>query len=310
MTAPVKQPATTAPVNEANATAARSYYGQPLVKQPTWKGYIPTYFYLGGLAAGSSLLAAGADAVGDAQLARATRLTALGALSLGAGALVADLGRPDRFHHMLRVFRPSSPMNVGSWLLALYGPAVGVAAAGELTATMRPLRRVATWTAAAFAPAVATYTAVLVSDTAIPAWQDARRRLPFVFASSAAASAGGVACALVPGSTPARRVAMSGALSASALMEGLHRGLAPEVEVAYTSARATKLRRVASACTVGGSALVAFGARRPSLVRLGGVALALAGLAERFSIVAAGRASAASPEATVAPQKARAAARQ
>ena len=34
--------------------------------------------------------------------------------------LVLDLGDPLRFHHMLRVFKPSSPMSLGTWSLAAY----------------------------------------------------------------------------------------------------------------------------------------------------------------------------------------------
>jgi hypothetical protein len=284
----------------------RTYYDHPVVKEPTWKSYIPSYFYLGGLAAGSSLLAAGADAVGDGKLRRAAHLTGLGAISLGAGALIADLGRPARFHHMLRVFRPSSPMNVGSWLLAAYGPAVGVAAASDATGAFRFVGRAATWTAAALAPAVATYTAVIVADTAVPAWHDTGRRLPFVFASGAAASAGGIAAAFVPESAAARRFALAGSLSGDALALTLHQGLAPEVAHAFTDGKSSKLRHLATACGVGGSALIAAGgARRSSLVRLGGVLVAAGALAERFAVIAAGRTSAASPEATIVPQNAR-----
>jgi hypothetical protein len=285
--------------------AVRSYYGQPVVKPPTWKAYIPTYVYCGGLAAGSSLLAAGADVAGDSHLARTCRATALASLSVGAGALVADLGKPSRFHHMLRVFRPSSPMNVGSWLLAGYGPAVAVAAAGDVVPALWPMGRAATWGAAALAPAIATYTAVLVGDTAVPAWHDVRDRLPFLFAASAAAAAGGVASALVPGSVPAQRFATAGATSSSALAAALHHGLAPEVAHAYETPRAQWLRRLALGGSLGGAALLAAGKRFPRLTRVGGVAIALGALAERFAVFAAGRASAAAPEATIAPQRAR-----
>jgi hypothetical protein len=277
------------------ASDGHGYYGHPLLKQPTWKGYIPAYFYLGGVAAGSSLLAAGADAIGDAQLGRACRATALGALSLGTGALVADLGRPSRFHHMLRVFRPSSPMNLGSWVLAGYGPAVGVAVASDIVPALRPFRRVATWGAAALAPAVATYTAVLVGDTAVPAWRDVGSRLPFLFASSAAAAAGGAASALVPASVPAQRMATAGATASAVLGATLHRGLGPEVQQAYDAPRSKQLRRLALAGSLGGSALVAAGRGRRGLTRLGGIAIAAGALAERFAVIAAGRASAASP---------------
>jgi formate-dependent nitrite reductase membrane component NrfD len=283
----------------------RTYYGQPVLKEPTWKSYIPSYLFLGGLAAGSSLLAAGADIVGDRRLGRVARLTALGAISGSMGALIADLGRPARFHHMLRVFRPTSPMNVGSWLLAAYGPVTGVAAAAELTGRGRAVGRLATIAAAALAPAVATYTGVLISDTAIPAWHDARATLPPLFAAGAAASAGGIAVAFAPESAAARRFAITGALGEGALTSMQHHALAPEVAKAYTTGRAHALQRIATGASVGGAALLVVGAHNRVLSRVAGVTIAAGAAAERFAVFEAGRASAADPIATVAPQRAR-----
>jgi formate-dependent nitrite reductase membrane component NrfD len=92
-----------------------SYYGRPVVKQSPWKKDIPIYLFAGGLAAGSSLLAAGADMTGRVVLRRCGRLTALGALGVSMVALVHDLGRPGRFLNMLRTFKLTSPMSVGTW---------------------------------------------------------------------------------------------------------------------------------------------------------------------------------------------------
>ena len=111
-----------------------SYYGRPVIKEPVWKAPdVPGYLFLGGLAGASSVLAAGAEVAGYGELARVAKVGALGAISLSAVALVHDLGRPERFLHMLRVFKPSSPMSVGSWLLAAYGPVAGAAAVSEVT---------------------------------------------------------------------------------------------------------------------------------------------------------------------------------
>jgi hypothetical protein len=280
----------------------RTYYDRPVLKEPTWKFWIPSYFFLGGLAGGSSLLAAGADAVGDTRLGRAARVTALAALSGGAAALVADLGRPERFHHMLRVVRPSSPMNVGSWVLAAYGPAVGVAALSDVSGRASGLGKTATWTAAALAPAVATYTGVLLGDTAVPAWHHARTRIPGLFAAGAAASAGGVATALVPHSAPARRLALGGAAAELEMASVLHRSLPPDVAGAYTEGRAGRLRRTAVGLSLAGIGMCVAGRGR-FLTRLGGVAIALGAATERFAVVDAGRASAADPRATIGPQR-------
>ena len=93
----------------------RSYYGRSVLKAPTWKARdIAGYFFLGGLAGGSALLAAGADATGRPGACAARRgwsPPAQPALSLAA--LVHDLGRPERFVHMLRVVKPTSPMSIG-----------------------------------------------------------------------------------------------------------------------------------------------------------------------------------------------------
>ena len=166
-----------------------SYYGRPVVKKSPWEKDIPAYFFLGGLAAGSSLLAAGADLTDRPALRRTGRLGALTAISLSFVALVHDLGKPSRFVNMLRVAKPTSPMSVGTWLLTLYAPAAGVAGAAELPRFLpRWVQRLlglfarpAGLAAAAIAPTIASYTAVLIADTATPAWHDARRELPFVF---------------------------------------------------------------------------------------------------------------------------------
>ena len=118
----------------------RSYYGRQILKTPAWKDKIAYYFFAGGLSGGCALLAAGADLTGRPALRRGTRLAGLAALGAGAYYLVADLGRPERFHHMLRVAKPTSPMSVGTWLLVGYGPALGLAAASEVVPARWPGR--------------------------------------------------------------------------------------------------------------------------------------------------------------------------
>ncbi|MER6794227.1 NrfD/PsrC family molybdoenzyme membrane anchor subunit, partial [Amycolatopsis mediterranei] len=105
----------------------RSYYGRPVLKPPVWEWKVPAYLFTGGLAAGTSLLAAGADLTGRPALRRVGRTGSLAALLASVYLLVADLGRPERFHHMLRVAKPTSPMSVGTWILSAFGPGVGVA---------------------------------------------------------------------------------------------------------------------------------------------------------------------------------------
>src|SRR5580700_978336 len=111
-----------------------SYYGRPVIKEPAWGvPDVPGYLFLGGLAGASSVLAASAELSGYDELARVAKVGALGAISLSAVALVHDLGRPERFLNMLRVLKPSSPMSVGSWLLAVYAPASAAASVNAVT---------------------------------------------------------------------------------------------------------------------------------------------------------------------------------
>src|ERR1700730_11906214 len=93
-----------------------SHYGPPVIKEPVWgTPDVPGYLFLGGLAGASSVLAAGAPLSGYRELAKVAKVSALGAISLSAVALIPDLRRARRFAKMLRVFKPSSPMSVGSW---------------------------------------------------------------------------------------------------------------------------------------------------------------------------------------------------
>ena len=212
----------------------RSYYGRPVLKPPVWEWKIPAYLFTGGLSAGSAVLAAGADLTTRPALRRAGCISSLLTLLVSGYLLIADLGRPERFHHMLRVAKPTSPMSVGTWILTLYAPGVGIAAVSELLPSrlrrtlpgrlLDLIARPAAVTSAVLAPGVASYTAVLLSQTAAPAWHEAHPQLPFIFTGSAAASAGGLAMVLTPvdEAGPARMFAWYGGVSeliASKLME-------------------------------------------------------------------------------------------
>ncbi|MEU3663440.1 NrfD/PsrC family molybdoenzyme membrane anchor subunit [Streptomyces sp. NPDC032940] len=122
-----------------------SYYGRPVLNKPRWAAPdIAGNLWPGGLAGASSLLAAGAHATGHAGPARTAKLGAAGAVSLSLGGLVHDLGRPSRFLNMLRVFKPTSPMNVGSWLLAGHAPLTVAAAAAAASGRHRSAGAAAT----------------------------------------------------------------------------------------------------------------------------------------------------------------------
>jgi formate-dependent nitrite reductase membrane component NrfD len=290
----------------------RSYYDRPVLKAPVWKWYIPTYLFAGGLAAGSSMLAAGADLLGRPDLARRARVASVASISVGAVQLAADLGRPARFHHMLRVAKVTSPMSVGTWVLTLFGPAAGVAAITDLLGIFPRIGRAAGLAAAALGPPLASYTAVLLADTAVPAWHEAHRELPFLFVGGAMAASGALAVMFVPveDAAPVRRLALVGAALEMAAARAMERNLPEDAARPYRAGRTGKVTKAAFALTAAGAALVAtWGRRRRAGALVGGAVLMAGALVERFAVMDAGRLSARDPGATIVPQRQRVAAR-
>jgi formate-dependent nitrite reductase membrane component NrfD len=173
-----------------------SYYNRPVLKPPVWIWSIPAYFYVGGVAGAGMALALAAQMFGGGRLpAFEERCRWIGAVGGGIGTafLIHDLGRKERFLFMLRVFRPTSPMSIGSWVLAAATPLS--AGSALLTFAAGPLYRlgqVAGIGAGVLGLPLATYTAVLISNTAVPVWQAGRRILPLLFAASAMAGLGSV----------------------------------------------------------------------------------------------------------------------
>jgi Polysulphide reductase, NrfD len=297
----------------------KSYYGRPIVKAPVWTHEIAAYLFTGGLAAGSALLAAGGDATGRPALRRAGRITALGAVAASGYFLVKDLGRPARFHHMLRVAKPTSPMSMGTWIFSAFSAGAGVAAVAEAAPLLPsrgvlgvarkllpPLGTAGQYGAALAAPALATYTAVLLADTATPSWHAAYPDLPFVFAGSALASGAGVGLIAAPTDQagPARRLAVCGA---ALELYGAHRietanGILSEP---YRDGRPGRLLRAGRALTIAGVAGAMLGRRSRVVSALSGVSLLAAAVATRFGIFDGGVASAKDPRYTVVPQRER-----
>jgi hypothetical protein len=283
-----------------------------VIKEPVWQAPdVAGYLFFGGLAGASSVLAASAHVSGHRDVARVAKLTALGAISLSAAALVHDLGRPARFTNMLRVFKPSSPMSVGSWLLAGYGPVAGAAAVSEVTGILPAAGAAATLGAGLLGPAIATYTAALICDTAVPAWHAGYREMPYVFAGSAAIAAGGMGllATALDAAEPARRLAVLGAGAELVAKRRLIKRLATPGPVSlsepYETGRAGVMLRVAEGLTAGGLAGALLGRRSRALSALSGAALLAASALTRFGIFEAGMASARDPKYTIVPQRQR-----
>jgi formate-dependent nitrite reductase membrane component NrfD len=285
----------------------RSYYGRPIIKEPVWKPEIPFYFFTGGLGGTSAALAFVAEQRGNDELARRAWLVALAGVGASPALLVSDLGKSSRFLNMLRVFKVTSPMSVGSWLLSASGTATALAAADAWTPFVpAPAGRAARVAAAVLGMPLTTYTAALIANTAVPVWHEARTVLPFVFAGSGAATAGAAAVAATPpkDAAPARRVAVAGAAATTVALALMERSLGRELAEPYAAGAAGKLKRAAQALTVAGTAVVAGPARRSRPAAVAGGALMLAGaVCERWSIFRAGFQSAADPKYTVDRQR-------
>ncbi len=297
-----------------------SYYGRPVIKEPSWQAPdVSGYLFLGGLAGASSVLAAGSQLSGYRELARVAKVSALGAISLSAVALVHDLGRPGRFANMLRVFKPSSPMSVGSWLLTAYGPVAGAAAVSEVTGILPEAGTAATLGAGLLGPAIATYTAALICDTAVPAWHAGYREMPYVFAGSAASAAGGLGLlATRPAEAePARNLAILGATVELIAKRQLLRRLAGSegpgsegpgseglsLAEPYEVGRTGAILRLAEYLTAGALAGAVLGRRSRAVSALAGASLVAASAMTRFGIFEAGIASARDPKYTIVPQR-------
>ncbi|WP_405087469.1 NrfD/PsrC family molybdoenzyme membrane anchor subunit [Microbispora sp. NBC_01389] len=285
----------------------RSYYGQPVVKQPIWhEPHMPTYLYLGGLSGAAGAMAAAARVAGHDRLGLAARATAFAAASAGTVFLVAELGRPKRFLNMLRVFKPTSPMSVGSWTLAAHSGLTGVAAGSAVTGLLTPVGDAASVASGLSGLAMATYTAVLLADTAVPSWHEGMRELPFLFSGSALASAGAALMLTTPRAQagPARAAAVAGAVTEVVAGEVMERRLGLLGEP-YRTGRAGTLMRASRALTLGGGLLAAVAGRSRTLTALSGLAITAGALCTRFGVLEAGRVSAKDPKYTVVPQRER-----
>jgi formate-dependent nitrite reductase membrane component NrfD len=309
-----------------------SYYGRQIIKSPTWKNpEVPIYFFLGGAAGTSSVIAALAEFTRRPKLARNAEYAAgLGALA-SVVLLIDDLGRPERFLHMLRVFKPTSPLSVGSYILSPFSALTSAAAAFRLlglepvlglaskvlpflpalAGAFPALRKGSAVGAAAFGGPMATYTAVLIANTAVPSWHAPHDELPFVFAGSAMAAGGGITMALTPveEAGPSRKVALTGVAVDMAAMHRVENGHGI-VSEPYHEGKAGSLLRAAKAATLSGAGITAMLGRTRAGAVAGGVLLAAGSLLTRMGVFEAGMASAKDPKYTVIPQRERLTARQ
>jgi formate-dependent nitrite reductase membrane component NrfD len=297
--------------------APKGYYDISILKAPLWSGDVAIYFFLGGLSAGAYLVARAAERFGRGQFKDVTRAGALISMVTvlpSAPLLILDLGDPKRFHHMLRVWKPTSPMNLGSWTLTSYSPLTVLAGLRQLLpllpARWRERLKVPAFlidqtdlAGAPLAVGMAGYTGVLLSTTATPVWS----KNPYIGAlfSASALHTGCSAIALV--------LACSPETPGGKAVDQIDR-LATLAELASLAGYLYRAGELAKPIIEGGQArnfwlgVVGTGLVLPTVIKrlpgptrakkVASAAAALAGaLAMRWVFVQAGRASALDPSA-------------
>jgi protein NrfD len=176
-----------------------TYYGLPSVKPSQWDGLVSGYIFVAGVGGSVQIIASAADLIGDRALApivRNGRCIVLGAMVLGGPLLILDLHTPQRWYNVLRIFRKTSPMSIGTWVLISFGTLSAALAAAQFASDHghSPGRAMQTAIKLLEVPAVlagmamSTYTGALLSATSTPLWAAAPRRIAALFGASAMAS--------------------------------------------------------------------------------------------------------------------------
>jgi formate-dependent nitrite reductase membrane component NrfD len=279
-----------------------TYYEQPLVKQPVWVWSVPTYFYAG--AAAGAALALGAVAqlsnLGSTELVQRCRWMGLAGVGAGTGLLIYDLGKPSRFYNMLRVFRPTSPMSVGSWLLAATGSLAAMSVVSDKAAIPAGILGIP----------LSGYTGVLLANTTVPVWQTARKGLPVLFVASGMASAGALFHLMdLPERDEAitRRFAIAGQAAELAAMFVIEREVSRVDRVADPLKKGRSGFLWKAARTLGAASLLLslFSKKSRNAKIAAGICGTAAALSLRFAVIQAGRDSAGDPHATLEQQRRR-----
>ena len=301
-------PGEVAEANRRMRDAPVSEIHGPFIHAPVWSGKVASYFWLGGMASGSAFVAFACDVAGDHRSAAIARKVALGAVAPAPVLLTADLGRPERFLNMTRIFKPRSPMNTGAWCLVAFSGSGALAVAADMTGRAKAARALGALTAL-LGSYLGSYTGVLLACTAVPVWARSRTILGPAFVATATAT-GAAATRLVlvanglPQGHPTRRalgtietVSMLTELSISELGE---RRLGDTAE-ALARGRPGLCFRTAKSLVALGLALRLVARRTgPREHELASYMYLAAGLAFRLGWVYAGKASATNDAAVAA----------
>ncbi|HEY2014150.1 MAG TPA: NrfD/PsrC family molybdoenzyme membrane anchor subunit [Bryobacteraceae bacterium] len=293
-------------------TGIVTYYDRPVLKPPVWIWTIPAYFFVGGVAGAAMTMGLAVQLTGGRRLRRFDeRCRWVGAIGGGVGTvlLISDLGRKARFLAMLRVFRPSSPMSVGSWVLALATPlSAGSALLTMTRGVLRSVGYISGMGAGILGMPLASYTAVLLTDSAVPVWLATRKSLPLLFGASSAASLASV-FELMPLGRRERaivhRFGFAGRLAELAAGAAVERdaGADPQVGLPFRQGVSSVLWKTAKVLTVASLVLTAIPSKSSARRTAGAICGILGGIALRFAVFQAGKASALDPRATFAQQQ-------
>lgn len=262
-----------------------TYYDVPLLKPPVWTWEVPLYFFIGGAAGGAALIGTIAEWSGtDGTLARDARWIAAAGAPMSAALLTADLGRPERFVNMLRVFKPQSAMSVGSWTLASFG-------ATTTGALVPALAKPVGATSAAFGAVMLTYTGVLIGATAIPVWNENVRLLPVHFAASGLASAAALLTLAGHDEPALNDIALGAAAVETIIGAVLERKPSPAMRPLRDGASGWVIR-VGGVLSGPVPLVIRAASRKPAWRNVAAVAALAGSLLTRLGWIAAGRASA------------------
>jgi formate-dependent nitrite reductase membrane component NrfD len=287
----------------------------PMMKAQVWTWEVPLYFWFGGMAAGASFVGLACDLAGDRRSARVARMVALGALAPSPPLLIMDLGRSGRFYNMLRIFKPRSPMSMGSWCLTAFGGLASAAVGADLLGRDREARALGAANAVV-GGYLGSYAGVLLASTAVPVWSRSKWYLGPIFVSTATLT-GAAATRLVLVATGTKagdptRLALvrveSGAMAAELLLSEInHHRLGRLANVLEHGAGA---KWFTGAKWLARTGLALRAARRRGLGEgadhVTSVAFMAAALCFRFAWVRAGRSSAHDDEAVALNHRGRA----
>lgn len=286
------------------------YYGQPVIRPPVWTWEIPIYFFVGGLAGMSAVIALAGVIFHHVDVALAAMWLAAIGVVLSPILLILDLGRPRLFINMLRVFKPQSAMSMGAWILTAFGACVvpglivlELHVLGTFSGATDQFLRVASglliFGSAIFGTLLATYTGVLIGATAIPAWFLHRLLLPIHFGTAGLGSAAAVLELVGHRIVPLNAIGFFAAAVETFLLIWLSLDKHGAADRAIHEHRSGWLIRIGEVLT-GPLPLVL---RFFGIIPLAAISFLLGALVSRFGWLGVGKTSGRDPEAVFASQK-------